>query len=404
MANIASIKVRKTNTVYGIQDAAASLAIEQMKNGTDIDSFGDVETALADKADASDLSAILDGTNIDSFGDVETALANCVTKKTDGGIMSSAGYKLGVQTPLVTTGGSQPELVLLYGNIEHGVTAPSRAGDVYDFAFPRSEQVVLGAKNLAENTLASQTKNGVTVTVNTNKTVNLNGTASTWTTLEVMRDLSGLVDFGDLILNGGFSDDGGSTSFLGIQKISAGSSLKYNGSAVIDKGNGVTFNLSGNLELMNGSSVTASELSVVLYINSGTTVTNKLYKPMLRLASDPDATYAPYAMTNKELTDAVKEIEAGKIEVSGNSATFNVPLIRANEHAYTYGLITFSGGLYHFWLKSSDESDAVIITKIIDANSSRTLSATYANGQLSLTFSATIYGGVMVETNNVVKS
>ena len=33
----------------------------------------------------------------------------------------------------------------------------------------------------------------------------------------------------------------------------------------------------------------------------------KLY-PMLRLASDPDDTYTPYAKTNKELTEDVKRI------------------------------------------------------------------------------------------------
>lgn len=90
MANITSIKVRKTDTVYGIQDAAASLAIEQMKNGQDIDSFGDVETALADKADASDVETALAGKmpnynldkNIGIYYDAETGTASLVTNTT----------------------------------------------------------------------------------------------------------------------------------------------------------------------------------------------------------------------------------------------------------------------------------------------------------------------------------
>ena len=40
-------------------------------------------------------------------------------------------------------------------------------------------------------------------------------------------------------------------------------------------------------------------------VASGTTVSNLTFYPMLRLASDIDDTYQPYAMTNKKLTDSL---------------------------------------------------------------------------------------------------
>jgi len=45
-----------------------------------------------------------------------------------------------------------------------------------------------------------------------------------------------------------------------------------------------------------------------LYINNAYNQT-LTFKPMIRLATDPDSTYAPYAMTNKQLTDALAYLE-----------------------------------------------------------------------------------------------
>ena len=43
----------------------------------------------------------------------------------------------------------------------------------------------------------------------------------------------------------------------------------------------------------------------IIYVRAGVTVSNKTIYPMLRLVTDPDDTYVPHAMTNKELTDKV---------------------------------------------------------------------------------------------------
>lgn len=44
-------------------------------------------------------------------------------------------------------------------------------------------------------------------------------------------------------------------------------------------------------------------LSAYVNVNDGISVNNVTLKPMIRLASDPDSTFEPYAMTNKELTN-----------------------------------------------------------------------------------------------------
>ena len=49
---------------------------------------------------------------------------------------------------------------------------------------------------------------------------------------------------------------------------------------------------------------TVSNTTTWIAINDGVTVNNLTVYPMVRLASDTDNTYVPYAMTNKELTDA----------------------------------------------------------------------------------------------------
>ena len=54
------------------------------------------------------------------------------------------------------------------------------------------------------------------------------------------------------------------------------------------------------------------------YIASGKTLNHVKVKPMIRLASDTDNTYAPYAMTNRELTTKAQ----GIIDAATNAADF----------------------------------------------------------------------------------
>ena len=68
-----------------------------------------------------------------------------------------------------------------------------------------------------------------------------------------------------------------------------------------------------------------------IQINKDTVVSNLVLKPMLRLATDSDPTFQPYAMTNKELTDALG------MEIVASSTTPSVTYRnRLNELAAAY--------------------------------------------------------------------
>jgi hypothetical protein len=60
-------------------------------------------------------------------------------------------------------------------------------------------------------------------------------------------------------------------------------------------------------------------IKVGITVRNGVTLSNFLVKPMIRLASDPDDTYQPYAMTNRELTEKKINIADLKTVVSASS-------------------------------------------------------------------------------------
>lgn len=262
-------------------------------------------------------------------------------------------------------------------------------------AFPRDEQAVLGSKNLlpqVEHANTTVTINDVTITSQEDGSVLLNGTSTDAVSYHFIRLSSDAnrkfikqVAGKKVILSG----TNVSNTDVRVQFWSTTTNV------IADTtGKGTTFTIPSDL-------ATTGDYNFAIWIPSGTTINNVIAYPMLRFASDPDDTYVPYAMTNRELTG---EVNKNIITLPHNAATYDIPLKRVSNNNYTFGLVIIAGGVYHFWLKSSSESDAVVIQKIIDSNSSRTLTGSYADGILTLTFNSTVYGGIMVETNNVVKS
>lgn len=154
---------------------------------------------------------------------------------------------------------------------------------------------ILGAKNLLNNTLTTTTDTGVTYTVNSDKSVSISmtnrpssatGKIIGWINVKqgVTYTLSGGLDADDRI------------------------DLR------LSNYNTWTNNTAGKevISPATGSSITTftpnADATLMVYLRIGTTGSTgsvgTVY-PMLRLADDSDATYLPYAMTNKELTDAL---------------------------------------------------------------------------------------------------
>jgi len=165
-----------------------------------------------------------------------------------------------------------------------------------DFATPSDiEQIyadngVLGAKNLLPNNATSQTVNGVTFTVNADKSVTVNGTATGETGFNINRNLATILEVGKSYILSGCTGGSANTYYLQY--------LTWNGPYSRNNYDGDT-----NIVAQNSGDY----VSLRILVRNGVTINNVTFYPVIRLASDPDDTYQPYAMTNRELTEKVFE-------------------------------------------------------------------------------------------------
>lgn len=146
-------------------------------------------------------------------------------------------------------------------------------------------QGVLGAKNLFKLNNVGRTVNGVTFTLNDDNSFTANGTATADTYFE------------SHIMSAKAND-----VYIVSDNLANPSDSTYRGK-VMGKTTGIdyAFLITGKEKKF---TVTNTENIVYSFkVKSGQTVNNITFKPMLRLASDPDDTYQPYAMTNRELTE-----------------------------------------------------------------------------------------------------
>jgi len=126
-------------------------------------------------------------------------------------------------------------------------------------------------KNLLPITISSQTYNGITLTVNADGSIKVNGTATALTNFILTSSLA-LPD-GTYVINGCPSGGGSSTYRLDVNDGSIGQ----------DTGGSATFNVSGGTGIRN----------VRLRIASGCTVSNLVFWPMIRIAGSSN-TFEPY--------------------------------------------------------------------------------------------------------------
>lgn len=176
--------------------------------------------------------------------------------------------------------------------------------------FPRSEQAVLGAKNLIPYPYAdgmSKETNGITFTVQTDGSVIADGTATAGALFELWKIDTFKLPIGKAVtLNGGIDNK---------------AMIQYWAAFDFDyktQGSDVSFTPTTDA-LASGR--------LTIFVDAGKTLNNVVFKPMIRLATDTDPTYAPYAMTNRELTDAVTPIR----DVSGITLAENVVANDASE-------------------------------------------------------------------------
>lgn len=184
-----------------------------------------------------------------------------------------------------------------------GSNNPVKSDGIYD-----SEKDIyavmgkMGAKNLIPYPYHENTEEdrGITWTNNADGTITITGNA----TADSAHNLSQRTNTGKLYLpNGKYKlsgcPSGGSDSTYYLEALcTKNSSAKSLG---LDNGTGVDITVNGDDHGVDGAYVMVRGI-----VKNGYAVTNPItFFPMLRLASDTDDTYQPYAKTNRELTDEV---------------------------------------------------------------------------------------------------
>jgi hypothetical protein len=148
---------------------------------------------------------------------------------------------------------------------------------------------VLGAKNLLPNNADSRTYGGITFTVYSDGSVTADGTAT-----ELVLHFS-VQKFkpnnGNYILSGGIRNG----VFVFVNELN-GTTFVRN---VVSIGNDTQFTLNYS---------DYDNLDCGVGIESGVTVNNETFYPMLRPASIQDDTYVPYSMTNREMTAKISNV------------------------------------------------------------------------------------------------
>ena len=187
----------------------------------------------------------------------------------------------------------------------------------------------LGAKNILPFVLADikalntngtwagnvYTYRGVDFTVNSDGTISATGTAIGGNaSIKLFAASSNYEMLGkNVILNG--CPSGGSATTYRIQAYRMGSVDGSSGTYFDDGDGTIAF------DALNDASGTVGSFAVAVYENA--TVTNLLFKPMVRLASDSDAIYQPYAKTNRELTVENQTLTNEVSDISDEIADMN---------------------------------------------------------------------------------
>ena len=218
-----------------------------------------------------------------------------------------------------------------------------------------------GAKNLLKSTLKTNTYDGLTFTVGADGSVTLSGTAAS------SCGVNGWGNFGAFSYPAGnyILSDGGAGSQASNKrmyyKINNGSSQ-----GVVD---------SADITLADGDS-----LMIWIYVDQGVSGDGSVFYPMLRLASDVDDTYEPYAKTNRELTEeCITDVfEVTTPAFSSLPQTFTAPGITADHELIVDGSAMLSN-------PSSQGGDWTITT----GRNSITISGTFA-GSTATTVNMTL--------------
>ena len=185
----------------------------------------------------------------------------------------------------------------LYGNTtQDGTPTPDAPVPLVNVGDNGSFEVDVYGKNLLENLATTTTKNGITLTVNEDGSMAIDGTATATTMFNINTNLK--LD-GTYILSGCSSE----ASQEGLEW------LFYDGTWQRDSGSGKTFTTSK-----------ARAQKCVINIASGKTITNATIYPMIRLATETDSTYEPCNKQTLTMPYTLRSTKNTKDEIDFDNA------------------------------------------------------------------------------------
>lgn len=189
--------------------------------------------------------------------------------------------------------GTAPPSAPEWGDITGTLSDQTDLQSALDSKFSRAEQQILGAKNLLDKTRIVGVSSGLSVTQTETGVYAVTNSAGTYKRFYYELDTDVLGDNTDYI----FSTDIIVTSGSGRIQIQGNDG----GSYVTIESEDWSATTSVSIEFNSG---VYNSIGIIMYVTTDTvTSCDVLFdKPMLRLASDPDATYVPHAKTNRDLT------------------------------------------------------------------------------------------------------
>ena len=181
-----------------------------------------------------------------------------------------------------------------------------------------SEHVGLYKKNYLNNKATTSTINGVTFTVNNDKSVTVNGTATSDAVL--LFDPDAVKYDGDFILSGNSVNGSNSTFCMFVANYDS-------------NGNKTDEFLGNNKEIQLNSNSVSYRLGIIVY--SGVTVNNITFYPMVRYASIEDDTYEPYVADVLTRLTNIKEYTVNLNSTYITNVVQN-KIVKKNGWAYGY--------------------------------------------------------------------
>lgn len=227
-----------------------------------------------------------------------------------------------------------------------------------------SQQATRSGKNSLDNTATTKISNGITFTVNSDKTVLADGTNDTSANSSLIINRYDLSP-GTYILNGCPSGGASNTYRLAIQETGSYSIL-----GSIDIGNG-----SGEFTID-----TTTNVQIAIFIQKGLTINNLLFKPMLREATIADDTYEQYgASPSPDNLSKIENLEGENICPSLNTTrTINgVTFTKNKDGSYTLNGTATAEANYPINVNTTTTTRTVLLK----ANSKYRMLSSYESGK-----------------------